>query len=87
MATWNLHNYDRWGNDEDGYEVNDVYGASLSVDLPDDATDAQILAVLAEASGTDTSKVQVDGSTYAEDAIYLNDENGWPLAELRKTKG
>ena len=48
MSTWRVFSLDVWGNPRDGFEVNDRSGIG-SIQLNDDATDAQIVRALKDA--------------------------------------
>jgi hypothetical protein len=64
--TYTLYHYDLWGNEEDGYEVNDIQV---------DATDEDILYMLNLKSD---HEVEWNGlETY-----YITDANGSPVCEL-----
>lgn len=45
-ASYKLYGYDVWGNKRDGYEVNDVLPTGITIELPDEATDRQIVKAL-----------------------------------------
>ncbi len=45
MAIFEIRNYDVWGNDKDGYEVNDTFHYG-ETELPEDFTDKDILTAL-----------------------------------------
>jgi hypothetical protein len=84
MQTWQVVNYDVWGNDEDGYQVNDLYpGARFTV-----ADGQDVLAAAIEAGELDadwSERLEVDQNVDNETAIYLNiKENGRPAGEFRK---
>lgn len=46
MHTYEIVDYDVWGNTRDGYEVNAAYNTGCYVDIPDNATDYQINRIL-----------------------------------------
>ncbi len=84
METWQVVNYDVWGNDDDGYEVNDLYpGSRFSV-----ADGQNVLAAAIEAGELDADwdeRLEVDNNVYSETSIYLNVKaNGKPAGEFRK---
>jgi hypothetical protein len=83
MNTWRLYTYDLWGNEEDGWEVNDVFQKSTTLELSAEPTDAEVSEALASACECSTENVDVDQAD--EDTIYLTDDRtGKPLAELRR---
>lgn len=43
---YTVHGLDVWGNRRDGFSVNDVYPSHATIELPDDATDKQIIQAL-----------------------------------------
>lgn len=46
MATYKVFTLDVWGNEEDGWDVNDIRDSGRTVDIPDDADTARIGATL-----------------------------------------
>lgn len=88
MTRYTVHALDVWGNAEDGYEVNDVYPSRGTIELPADATDAQIVAALqaahfASRADIDLSLVEIDGEPGY--TLYLS-YDGRPEFELRKVE-
>lgn len=45
METWRVTSLDVWGNEEDGFEINDWFNVGY-IDLPDAATSAAISALI-----------------------------------------
>jgi hypothetical protein len=43
---YKVYTYDLWGNERDGFEVNDVYGTDLIAEINEDMTDKQIIQEL-----------------------------------------
>jgi len=83
---WDVYGYDVWGNEEDGFDVNDVYRLG-SVTLPENADLEQIIEVLKEGGHLKeiASPENIDESGMGdENIIYLDEDNGCPLMELRK---
>jgi hypothetical protein len=77
--------YDVWGNEKDGFEVNQAFTTSFKIELPKDATDKQILKALKDVGylkkGLHLSSVEFDNH---ETAIYFTDaRNQKPEGELR----
>jgi len=87
--TYKVISYDVWGNKHDGYEVNDAHYTGMTVKLPDDATDKQIVQAL-KACGylkktLKTKSVAIHGDD--EFSIYFDDaRNGKPEGELRRVE-
>ena len=82
---YQLITYDVWGNDTDGYKVNNAFTTSDYITLTGDETDDQILQIMIDAgiSSTDAiGKIEFTGeheySLYAE---WVS--NGKPAFELR----
>lgn len=84
--TYTLINYfDVWGNDEDGYTVNDCM-VSGTIKLPDNASDSEIITTLKEYGAL--------GEFANEDTIEITGDdlmielckrgNGYPLYSLRR---
>jgi hypothetical protein len=84
MQTWQTINYDVWGNDEGGYQVNDLFpGMRFPV-----ADGQDVLAAAVEAGELDADwakRLEVDNNCDSEDAIYLvYRDNGKPAGEFRR---
>ena len=89
-----LYDYDVWGNDKDGYEVNDIYAAlvgydlfhaeNVYIDVLESDTDKQIVQKLKKSTWmkktVKDSKVDIEGEM--EYGLYLN-YCGKPACELR----
>lgn len=88
MPTYKLYSYDVWGNEEDGFEVNDIYPTGMEIELEDEEdNDEEMLRAL----------IEVDFLKYtcrSGDIIFENDdeecitfsdaETYQPIGELRK---
>lgn len=82
MTQYRVFTYDLWGNDEDGYEVNDVYRQSQTLTIAEEATDSDIKTLLLRecfTAGSDIEKITING----EETLYI-EYDGKPVAELRK---
>ena len=75
MKKYEIFDYDVWGNEEDGYEVNDVVKTGITI-----YTDTSKASICKKLGLDDPYKVEVD---YNEDVIYI-DYDGNPYCELRK---
>lgn len=80
-----LYTYDVWGNEEDGYNVNDVFQTSEIYKLFKDYTDREILEALQEQgaipkAGIQLDLVDIEGDFGTSLAFYYN---GRPEFELR----
>ena len=76
--------YELWGNDEDGWEVNNVFHSSETVVIDETATDAEIVKILTECitglDDADINNVDIDGEPGYTLYVELN---GKPFIELR----
>jgi hypothetical protein len=80
MPIYDLILYDVWGNEKDGWDVNDGFRCGVSVTLPEDATDAQVIAAIY--SEEERADVVVDPGE--SDIICMRAvHNGRPIGELR----
>ena len=82
-----LYTYDLWGNETEGYEVNNVFGTDITIDVPESISDEELLKLLA--AETDTPFEEIEGYTIEgeiEFILYFLDENGNPAFELRNTQ-
>jgi hypothetical protein len=75
---WDVYGYDVWGNEEDGFDVNDVYRLG-TVELPPDARLEQIIDVLKEeghlAETASIDNIIEDTNHMSEDIIYLDESD------------
>ena len=76
--------YDVLGNEEDGYEVNNLSTCVTSIEIADDATDADIINYLKSVNFLNekatTETVELDGYDFY---IELTEkETGYPLGRL-----
>ena len=83
---YKLYTYDVWGNEEDGYEVNNVYATDRVIYLPSDPSDKDILDALRRAGeirkGVRSNLVQIEGeSGYT---LYISYKHR-PEMELRRS--
>lgn len=85
METWRVCTYDVWGNEEEGYEVNDVYGGR-TIDLPTDSAwplgPDELCTFLRNADFLIGEPAAYVIDFTGEGVIYVNLANGKPLGEL-----
>lgn len=86
MQTWTLWSLDVLGNDDDGYEVNDRCCLDRAFELPEDATDAQIVNALREnhylSGWVKTSHIEIGGDDLVIDVDWA--KTGRPLFTLER---
>ena len=75
MTKYEIFDYDVWGNEEDGYSVNDVMPTGIII-----YTDTSKSSICKKLGLDDPYKIDV---LLSEDAIYI-DNDGKPYCELRK---
>ena len=80
-----LYDYDVWGNEKDGFNVNDVFKTSTTVELNEKMSDRQIVNALKKEwvikKGVQFRSIDIDGDF--EYALYF-DYKGRPEFELRR---
>jgi hypothetical protein len=93
-TTWELWSYDVWGNEDDGYEVNDrscfdrAYELELNVEVNNPGTPHEFLSAyptdeqIVEAFFTKPIAIELDGDDLM---IYINGEDGYPWGEMNCT--
>ena len=90
MAKYEIYDYDVWGNPKDGYEVNDVYSTGIEIEIPDEATDEQIIKQLKNVGflrkGLHARSFSIDGEP--EYSLYVESNARrlgglCPICELR----
>lgn len=75
MKKYEIFDYDVWGNEEDGYDVNDVMPTGIII-----YTDTSKASICKKLGLDDPYKMDV---YYNEDSIYI-DYDYKPYCELRK---
>lgn len=93
-TTWEIADYDVWGNARDGYDVNDVYRHGeielrIAVEVNNAGTPQEFLSAypsdsqIRKALGLRRFKIETDGDDLN---IYVNRaRDGYPCGELRCT--
>jgi hypothetical protein len=89
INTYDVVSYDVWGNEKDGWEVNDSHKTGMTVELTDEPTDRQVIEALKEVGYVNKyAKMAAFCFDYnnnvASDDIYVELANGKPFCELRK---
>jgi len=79
--TYTVWSYDTWGNDEDGYSVNDRSEINNGT-LPDNFTDKDINEIIAE--NFDFSRVCIDDGISSPEniEIVLEEDNYYPVGQI-----
>ena len=75
MTKYEIFDYDVWGNEEEGYDVNDVIPTGVFI-----FTDTSKSSICKKLGLDDPYKIDV---LFSEDSIYI-DYDGKPYCELRK---
>ena len=89
ISKWTLTDYfDVWGNEVDGWEVNDVSIWSDNIELEDDMTDKEIINQLIEIGylsprARDQIKL-IDGGDWIEIEFSDSDKPGIPMGRLNR---
>ena len=79
---YELLTLDVLGNDEDGYEVNDVYNKGI-IEIEDDLSNLSIIKAI-ENEGYINIKDLIIEDFCDDSLICLDDKNGRPIFQLRK---
>lgn len=80
-----IRRLDVWGNADDGYEINDVYGVQATIEVSDNATDAEILKALVDQDVLYPGEYSFDDMS--DDGVYGNvcdAKTDRPIVELRE---
>lgn len=79
--------FDVWGNQSDGWEVNDQMPISRNMEIPEDAEDAEILSLLKNSGYLTTDDgAQVGIEEYGDGIIEIFEaERHFPLGRLVRT--
>lgn len=79
MRTYVWWNYDAWGNESEGREVNDRFSSGYACDLRGDETDEEIIL----ACELDPTEYELDGNSDPDFSIeVVRKEDGKPLGQL-----
>jgi hypothetical protein len=76
---------DVWGNQEDGYEVNDVYGVQAEIEVPADISYEGLIKALIDQEVLFDGEYEFDTFSYEDGEVYGNvvhKESGKPICEL-----
>lgn len=85
---WRVYRYDLWADGEGGQTVNDVHRTDVVLDLTEDESESEVMTKLCAEMGGDPEKLGYDhNSEGGDDTIYVLDENGNPVCELRREEG
>lgn len=91
-AIYSTYDYDVWGNEEDGYEVNDVFCINRAVEFTQEefvynnltCREVHLWEVsekeLADYFGFHPTEVEVSGD---DEVLYVDREDGMPVGEIR----
>ena len=80
---YKLYTYDLWGNDKDGYQINDYYGQD-EFDINESMTDKQIFKIIG-IKPQSQNHVEFDDHYIDSDTLYIiAKKNSKPLCELRR---
>ena len=89
MMRYEIIDYDVWGNEEDGWQVNQAFHTGRFVEIPEGATDAQIVRILQDEGEIKESIRPADVTIDGEEGYSLYLEHaptGRPEFELRATR-
>lgn len=88
MQKWQVWSLDVWGNDEDGFNVNDRYDWGF-LQLPEDVSDEVVIRTIKDFGFFTKDAVVGDFEIDGDDSIiYITDvDTGCPLCELVLEEG
>ena len=86
---YRLYTYDLWGNEKDGYDVNNVYASEITIDIDPNAHDETIIKKIKASMPVQQRKRRyrskdfiVEGGDTPECFIWIT-HKGVPFCELR----
>lgn len=86
MAKYELIEYDTWGNEEDGFEVNNVYRTGIVYDISDTETDEEIIKRMCTEEKQFPSGISIGQYNTAtwlkpetEDQVHIVDESDFAI--------
>lgn len=85
---YKIYDYDVWGNTKEGYYVNDVFATDFIVELPENATDLEIIKELKNIGFLGkyirNKSIEIDGDSEVLYINYVTQKEGiYPVCELR----
>ena len=88
MEKWQVVDLDVWGNEEDGFEVNNVFRLDIYIDLPEDFTKTDVIKALKQVGylkkHIQNRQLSMEDN---EDFILIEQtKNGCPVCYLYKVK-
>lgn len=88
MKQLEVYGYDIWGNDEEGFWVNDVYHIDTLTVKEDESYIEVINEWLTDnlAENLTLDNITIEGEETFSHAFYIEDEEGQPLCEFRKVE-
>jgi len=78
---YKLYTYDLWGNDKDGYQINDYYEQSDIYEVIDPDNDSDLISMI---DFTNPESIEINHSESCNDYIYFQTHAGKPVCELRR---
>jgi hypothetical protein len=93
-TTWELWSYDVWGNEDDGYEVNDrscfdrAYELDITIEVNNPGTPLEFESAyptdeqIIEAFFNNPIAIETEGD---DTTIYINGTDGYPYGEMHCT--
>jgi hypothetical protein len=80
MPTYNFITYDVWGNEDDGWDINDAYTTAVQMEIDDDTTDDDILECISDTPW----RIEIDHAMCSEYFIYIKmADSDRPVGEFR----
>lgn len=80
---YELRTYDVWGNEDEGYEVNNTFAAGR-IYLPESFTDEELFSAIG-AETTGENAVEVDGGISDDEHIYvIRERDAYPVCEVTR---
>jgi len=83
---WDIHNYDVWGNEEDGFEVNNTFTLARDVLMSSEPTNTEILNVIKE-EGLVIDNTRLKDLDIGGDDTYITineSATSYPLGDLTR---
>jgi hypothetical protein len=84
-AKWEVILLDVWGNEVDGYEVNDQWDSGVTLELDDDCNLFECMSVLCAEMGGDPNMLSVDENMDTTNEMHVgHSDTGRPECVLRR---
>jgi hypothetical protein len=81
MKTYKIQSFDVWGNERDGFEINNIFNTDFRIEIEDNATDKEVIKILSYA-GFVKPRYKFNIEWNDETLAFVTRPNGFPICNL-----